>query len=104
MTTKKSKSTSRTKSGTLYKKDVAKAVKSISTTKSKETSTRQKMVVGRDAQTGKFVTPLETTFQKTKNSTASSKLRTKAGTLKRTIVKDAVVSVTQSRSTQKKKK
>ena len=104
MTVKKSKTTSRTKSGALNKNAVAKAVKIISTTRGKETSSKQSTYVCRDAQSGKFVNSKESTHAKTSKTVASSKLRTKSGTLKRTIVKDAIESVTQSRSTHKMKK
>ena len=103
MTTKNSKSTSRTKTGTLNKKAVAKAVKSVSTTRNKIKSTKHTTLICCDAQSGKFASISDSTFQKAKKSIASSKLRTKSGSLKKTIVKDAVASVSQSRSTQQKK-
>jgi len=104
MTVKKSKTTSRTKSGSLNKNAVAKAVKIISTTRGKETSSKQSTFVCRNAQSGKFVKTTEKTYAKTSKTVASSKLRTKSGTLKREIVKNAIESVTQSRPTHNTKK
>lgn len=104
MSGKKQKATSRTKSGTLSKTAVAKAVKIVSSKTGKEVSTKKSTFVCRDAKSGNFLKPTETSSSKTSRSAASSALRTKSGTLKRTIVKDAVESVTRSRSSYEKKK
>jgi len=102
MTTKKNKSAARTKTGALDKKAVVEAIKNVSTTRNNETTTKNTPVVCRDSMSGKFV-PSETDFKKNKEPTAFSKSRNKSGELKRTIVKDAIESISKSRKTKYEK-
>lgn len=105
MTTKKTTSVSRTKSGTLKKTAVAKAVKGVSSSRSsRKSSKKTTFKVGRDASSGEFLPSTNTSPTKSRTSSTSSKIRTKSGSLKRTVIKDAIGSVSKSRSSQKKKK
>lgn len=100
MTTKKSKSASRTKTGALDKKAVVEAIKNVSTTRNYETTDKKTPVASRDSMSGKSSQEID--IKKYKESNSSSESRARSFKLKLSKIQNAIVSISKSRKTEKK--